>query len=87
MVEMTQLGNATGLVPDCTGMHGPTASLGEVLDVLRLKAEGGVLDQFGVVEYINGIAPGVFVVIESDQPVVVDTMRYLKMGNGPRYLL
>jgi len=87
MVEMTQLGNATGFVPDCTGMHGPTASLGEVLNALRLKTDGGVLNQFGVVEYINGIAPGVFVVIESDQPVVVDTMRYLKMRTGPHYLL
>ena len=87
MVEMTVLANATGLVPDCPGMHGLSATLEQVLDALRLTADGGPLHAYGIVEFINGIAPGVFVVIQSDQPVVVETLRYLKMGEGPRFLL
>lgn len=87
MVEMTVLANATGLVPDKVGMNGPSAGLDKVLDVLQTTDQGGVLSKYGVVEYVDGIAPGVFVVIQSDQPVVVDTLRYLKMGDGPRFLL
>ena len=29
MVEMAAIANATGLVPDCPGMHGPAATLPE----------------------------------------------------------
>lgn len=87
MVEMTCLANATGLVPDCPGMHGVEATLEAVVSRLRLQAEGGVLSRYGVVEYVNGIAPGVFVIIRSDQPLVNDLLRYLKMGEGPNFLL
>ena len=47
MVEMAAIANATGLVPDCPGMHGPAATLDELDKVLCPKADGGVLAQEG----------------------------------------
>jgi predicted homoserine dehydrogenase-like protein len=87
MVEMTCLANATGLTIDRVGMHGVEAGLSEVVGKLRLEAEGGVLGRYGVVEFVNGIAPGVFVIVRTRQEVVLETMRYLKMGDGPNFLL
>lgn len=87
MVEMTCVANATGFVPDVPGMHGVTADVDTVLERLRVRSAGGVLDRYGVVEYVDGLAPGVFVIVRTDRPLVDDTMRYLKMGAGPNYLL
>ena len=87
MVEMTCLANATGLLPDIPGMHGPEAKLDQVLSTLRLKTEGGVLGQYGVVEYVQGIAPGVFVVVTTDSPIIAAELQYLSMGPGPNFLL
>ena len=86
-VEMTCLANATGLVPDLRGMHGPHAVIAELPKVLCPRADGGVLMQKGVVDYAIGIAPGVFCVIESDSRIVADEMRYLLMGDGPYWVL
>ncbi|HYN68991.1 MAG TPA: homoserine dehydrogenase, partial [Candidatus Eisenbacteria bacterium] len=86
-VEMTCLANATGLVPDVRGMHGPHAVVAELPKVLCPRADGGVLMQRGVVDYAIGVAPGVFCVIESDSPIVADEMRYLLMGDGPYWVL
>jgi predicted homoserine dehydrogenase-like protein len=86
-VEMTCLANATGLVPDIRGMHGPTSTVAELPRILCPEADGGVLLRKGVVDYALGVAPGVFCVIETDSPVVADEMRYLKMGSGPYWVL
>jgi len=88
MIEMTALANATGLVPDIRGMHGPKCSIKDLSSVFALKKEGGILNQYGVVEYALGdIAPGVFTVITTDNPHLREDMSYLKMGSGPNYLL
>lgn len=87
MIEMTCVANATGFVPDVPGMHGISANLDDVLDKLRLQTEGGILQRYGVVEYVDGLAPGVFVVVRTERELVADTMRYLKMGDGPNFLL
>jgi len=87
MVEMTCLANATGLVPDIPGMHGVEANLDTVLKKLCLVAEGGVLGRYGVVEYVRGLAPGVFVVFRTDHPVTLTTLRYVRLGDGPNFLL
>lgn len=87
MIEMTAVANATGFVPDVAGMHGAEAKVDQLTDVLRLKSEGGILGKYGVVEYINGVAPGVFVIVTTDQEEVHQEMQYLKMGEGPNYLL
>jgi len=87
MIEMTAVANATGFVPDVAGMHGAEATVDQLTRVLRLKSEGGILQKYGVVEYINGVAPGVFVIVTTDKPEVHHEMQYLKMGEGPNYLL
>src|SRR5919108_3997234 len=40
-IEMVAIANATGLVPDVPGMHGPTATLEELADVLCPREDGG----------------------------------------------
>ncbi|MCB1377516.1 MAG: homoserine dehydrogenase [Alphaproteobacteria bacterium] len=87
MVEMAAIANATGLVPDCPGMHGPKATLGELAKVLVPKKDGGVLARTGVVDYSigKGVAPGVFVVAEMSHPRVRERMEDLKMGEGPYF--
>lgn len=87
MVEMAAIANATGLVPDVAGMHGPAATLDQLSKVLVPKADGGVLNKVGVVDYSigKGVAPGVFVVAEMDHPRIWERMEDLKMGKGPYF--
>jgi predicted homoserine dehydrogenase-like protein len=87
MVEMAAIANATGLVPDCPGMHGPQATLPELEKVLCPKADGGVLSRKGVVDYSigKGVAPGVFVIAEMAHPRLRERMHDLKLGAGPYY--
>ncbi len=87
MVEMAAIANATGLVPDCPGMHGPAATLAELENVLCPKADGGVLSRKGVVDYSigKGVAPGVFVIAEMAHPRLRERMHDLKLGAGPYY--
>jgi len=87
MVEMTALANATGLVPDVPGMHGPTASVDELTDVFSLLSDGGIIHQAGVVDYAFGVAPGVFVVFTSDRPIIKEELTYLHLGKGPYWAL
>jgi predicted homoserine dehydrogenase-like protein len=86
-VEMTCLANATGLVPDLRGMHGPTATVADLPKLFCPKEEGGILERKGVVDYAIGVAPGVFCVVETDSPIVADQMSYLSMGSGPYWVL
>jgi predicted homoserine dehydrogenase-like protein len=86
-VEMSCLANATGLVPDIRGMHGPNATVAELPKLFCPRHEGGILLRKGVVDYAIGVAPGVFCVIETDSPIVADEMRYLSMGSGPYWVL
>lgn len=87
MVEMAAIANATGLVPDCPGMHGPAATLDQLSSVLIPKKDGGVLSRTGVVDYSigKGVAPGVFVVAEMSHPRIRERMEDLKMGHGPYF--
>lgn len=88
MAEMTLLSNATGLLPDITGMHGVKADLDGTVEQLDLKKDGGVLDNFGVVEYVDGIAPGVFVIVEGQNKGVANEMNYLlKKGDRKHHIL
>jgi predicted homoserine dehydrogenase-like protein len=41
----------------------------------------------GCVDYAYGPAPGVFVVVTSDDPTVVEELEYLKLGDGPYFVL
>lgn len=88
MLEMTALANATGFVPDKRGMHGPKTSVDDLLRIFCLKEEGGILNREGVVDYaIGNVAPGVFVIVRTDQKSLIDELNYLKMGKGSHYLL
>ncbi len=89
MMEMTAMANATGFIPDVAGAHGPISDVKGLNDVLSLKSEGrgGVLDHYGVIEYVNGVAPGVFVIFGTDLPNSAAGLEYIEMGPGPNYTL
>jgi predicted homoserine dehydrogenase-like protein len=87
MVEMAAIANATGLVPDKPGMHGPAATLTELEKVLCPTEHGGILSKKGCVDFSvgKGVAPGVFVIAEMAHPRVRERMHDLKLGEGPYY--
>jgi predicted homoserine dehydrogenase-like protein len=88
MVEMAAIANATGLVPDRPGMHGPACTRDELSKVLIPSSAGGLLSTAdGCVDYSigKGVAPGVFVVAEMDHPRIRERMADLKMGDGPYF--
>ncbi|HHV46365.1 MAG TPA: NAD(P)-dependent oxidoreductase [Tissierellia bacterium] len=87
MIELTSLANATGFVPDIRGCHGVESDVKNLTKVLRLKEEGGVLNSYGVVDFVKGIAPGVFAIITTKLEEVHKQMEYLNMGTGPNYVL
>ncbi|MHB1133194.1 MAG: NAD(P)H-dependent oxidoreductase [Chloroflexota bacterium] len=100
-IEMSSIANATGLIPDIRGMHGPVAGIYDMAKKFRLKSEGGILDRRGVVDYarplmldngeidyVNSVTPGVFVVIRAPHPQVVEDLYYLKViGEGDYFLM
>ena len=87
MVEMCAIANATGLVPDVPGMHGPKADRDQLAKVLIPREDGGLLGRKGVVDYTvgKGVAPGVFVVVEATHPRIIERMDDLHVGVGPYY--
>jgi predicted homoserine dehydrogenase-like protein len=88
MVEMAALANAVGFEPDVPGMHGPAANAADLTTVFRPEGEGGILKHTGVVDYVTGdVAPGVFVVVRSDDEAIVADLEYLGMGEGPYFAL
>lgn len=86
-IEMVAIANATGLVPDIPGMHGPTATRDELANVLCPKEDGGILNKKGVVDYSigKGVAPGVFCIVETRHPRILERMIDLKVGQGPYF--
>jgi len=88
MVELAAMSNATGLVPDIPGMHGPKADVQELNRVLVPREDGGVLSRRGCVDYSTGkVAPGVFAIITTTDSYVKTDMEFLSMGEGPFYTL
>jgi predicted homoserine dehydrogenase-like protein len=88
-IEMTAIANATGLVPDVPGMHGPAATREELASVLCPREDGGILHRKGVVDYSigKGVAPGVFCIVETRHPRVLERMIDLKVGKGPYFTI
>jgi len=88
MVEMAAVSNATGLVPDVPGMHGPCVEIPDLSKTFIPQADGGIFSRRGCVEYSTGkIAPGVFAIVTSQDERVHTDMRFVGMGPGPYYLL
>jgi len=76
-IEMTAVCNATGLVPQTSGLGFPPASRFELADVCKPRAAGGTLEQAGVTEVVSSVdrdgrdvphhlALGTYVVIEGE---------------------
>ncbi|TJX13258.1 NAD(P)-dependent oxidoreductase [Tissierella creatinini] len=87
MVEMACMSNATGFIPDIRGGHGPITDVKDLPKVYSLKEKGGILEKYKVVDYAHGVAPGVFVIVTSSLAEVHHEMKFLKMGDGPNYVL
>ena len=87
MVEMCAIANATGLVPDVPGMHGPKADRDDMAKILIPKQDGGILNKMGVVDFTvgKGVAPGVFVIVKAEHPRIIERMDDLHIGHGPYY--
>jgi predicted homoserine dehydrogenase-like protein len=82
------MSNATGLVPDVPGMHGPEIDVPDLNRVFIPEEDGGILSRRGCVDYSTGrVAPGVFVVVTTPDPRIRADMKFLSMGDGPYYTL
>lgn len=88
MVEMGCVANARGFTVDRRNMHGPQAGTKDLVSLFRPRGEGGLLERTGVVDYaIGDVAPGVFAVVRHEGEIANHTLRYLRIGEGPYYLL
>jgi len=88
MVEMAAVSNSTGLLPDVPGMHGPKVELEELLNVYRPSVDGGIFTTRGTVDYSTGkIAPGIFVIVHTDDKRIRKDMKFITYADGPYYLL
>ena len=87
MVELAAMSNATGFIPDIIGGHGAVSDVAGLNDLFRLKENGGILSRHGVVDFVEGVAPGVFVIVSSENAEITYQMDYLLMGPGPLWTL
>jgi predicted homoserine dehydrogenase-like protein len=88
MVEMASVSNATGLVPDTRGMHGPHCNIKDLLSVFVPREHGGIMRKPGVVDYaIGDVNPSVFLIVTTDNVRLREGLVQRDMGNGPYYVL
>jgi predicted homoserine dehydrogenase-like protein len=88
MVELAAMANATGLVPDVPGCHGPKVDVPDLNKAFVPTADGGILSRRGCVDYSVGkVAPGVFIIVTSDDAHTRADMKFYSMGDGPYYTL
>ncbi len=87
MIEMTALSNGIGMPLDKVGMNGPVSEVSELNKNLIPTSDGGVLKESGRVDFAFGPAPGVFSIVTTDNPTIIEEMAYLSMGEGPYYTL
>jgi predicted homoserine dehydrogenase-like protein len=85
MVEMTSVGNATGYAPEVPGAYGPKCSVADLPKVFVPKSAGGIFNGRGAVDYAVGPAPGVCVIITTDQPKIARDLKYLGLSNHGDY--
>jgi predicted homoserine dehydrogenase-like protein len=88
MVEMAAVSNSTGLLPDVPGMHGPKVEPDELLRVYKPLVDGGIFTTRGTVDYSTGkIAPGIFVIVHTNDKRIRKDMKFITHADGPYYLL
>lgn len=85
-IEMTLVANYFGMNITQFGMRGPEVE--DVMDVLKLF-KWDKLPEEGIVDYVIGrkLFPGIFVVAEHTDSNQQKYLRYLGLGDGPRYVL
>jgi predicted homoserine dehydrogenase-like protein len=87
MVEMAAVSNATGLLPDVPGMHGPKVEIPDLYKIFIPKEDGGIFSRRGAVDYSTGkVAPGVFAIVYAATPHLRKDMEFLTKAEGPYYL-
>ncbi|MEA5033743.1 MAG: hypothetical protein VB025_16480 [Sphaerochaeta sp.] len=87
MVEMAAVSNATGLVPDVPGMHGPHVETNDLASVFIPVKDGGIFSGPGRVDYSTGpIAPGVFAIVYTEDQRMRKEMKFITRADGPYYL-
>jgi len=88
MVEMAEVSNATGALPDVPGMHGEKVDVTDLNQKYIPKKDGGIFEKNFVVDYSTGkVAPGVFIVITTSLHHLRQDLRFYSMGDGPYYTL
>jgi len=86
MAEMTAMANGTGYQPEVRGAYGPTVQVEDLPKVFCPQEDGGILKTRRAVDYAMGkIAPGVFVIITTDQPKIIADLKYLRVNNYGKY--
>jgi predicted homoserine dehydrogenase-like protein len=81
MVEMTSIGNGLGFAPEVLGAYGPTCDVKDLPNTFVPKSAGGIFNAKGAVDYaVGSVAPGVFVIITTDQPKIIRDLRYLRLS-------
>lgn len=87
MIEIAALANATGLLPDVVGTHGPRGGRRRACGRVPSRGRWWSAVGPGRVDYAFGPAPGAFVVITTIDKTVAEEMGYLQMGKGPYWCL
>lgn len=86
MVEMTSIANGVGYEPEVQGAYGPQCSVKDLAKVFVPKEDGGIFDGKRRVDYAVGdVAPGVFVIITTDQPKIIKDLKYLRLNGHGNY--
>jgi predicted homoserine dehydrogenase-like protein len=81
--EMTVVAMRTGLMADVETMHYPVARIDELADIYAARADGGILENDGVVDVFSALrlpgeasfAGGVFAVVRTGDPVTWEILR------------
>lgn len=87
MIELNAVCNATGFLPDVRGCHCINSTPKDLAKNIRIKEEGGIFNSYKTVDFVRGIAPGVFAIVKAKSDVITSEMEFLKMGDGPNFAI
>lgn len=84
MIELNCVCNATGFLPDIDGCHGLKANPENLVDFFGPDKK---IKKTGVVDFVHGMAPGVFAIVKGQDAMMDKELQFLKMGKGPYYTI